>query len=130
MKLLKPAFLLFLAFLFFEGCKQANKKIYNLKIGETFKIRLGSNGSTGYSNCWLNKATVKSVILIDKKYIADNPNLIGGGGEEILTFKSVAKGTDSIKYSSCPTGREQKMCETFSDGSVKADTVFIAVVTE
>jgi predicted secreted protein len=115
---------------FLESCTKENKKIYKIKVGDTFKISLHSNGSTGYSNCWLNQSTVKSVELIDKLYTPDHPSLIGTGGEETLTFKAVAKGSDSIKYASCPTGREQKRCEAYSDGSVKADTVFIAIVTE
>jgi len=105
-----------------------NKKKYSINVGETFQINLDTNPSTGCNVCWLNESTVKSIELIEDRYIPQDSKAIGGGGIETLTFKGTKAGTDSILYANCPTGIRGRSCESFSDGSVKPQYVFFVVV--
>lgn len=45
--------------------------------------------------------------------------MIGSGGTEILTFRAIKNGKDTIKISNCPTGPEHKDCNQFSEDSTE-----------
>jgi predicted secreted protein len=66
-------------------------------VGRDFVIALGSNPSTGYS--WrLARPLPRMLKLQDKKYIAAEPQLIGGGGTEEWTFRPVRSGKATIVF--------------------------------
>lgn len=70
------------------------------KVGQSFTLKLDSNPTTGYR--WqLNGSLDEKVIkLLDSRYEVREGHLIGGGGEEIWTFRVVGQGTAniSLKY--------------------------------
>jgi len=67
------------------------------KVGRDFVIALESNPSTGYS--WrLAKPLPRMLKLQSKRYIADKPQLIGSGGTEEWTLKSVRSGKATIMF--------------------------------
>ncbi|KYC52110.1 MAG: Chagasin family peptidase inhibitor I42 [Candidatus Methanofastidiosum methylothiophilum] len=81
-------------------------KIYNedftgaifLGKGDTFKISLKSNPTTGYQ--WNADFDETLIQLVDTSYKADEPQLMGSGGTEIFEFKVIGSSTDtSIKFS-------------------------------
>lgn len=88
------------------GCKTTGNTLteknngdsINLKVEDTVIIRLESNPTTGYS--WiLNENTDTSIVsMVDSEYIqsAEDEELVGAGGHEVLTFKAVSKGKTSI----------------------------------
>ncbi len=105
---------------------------FKLKVGETFKIRLYQNGSTGYENCWLNEMESQIVKRVYDEY---EPGLnsmlgaVGAGGTVIYTFKAISKGNQIIKMASCPVGPENKKCQDYSDNT-KPDNEFVINIVE
>ena len=100
-------------------------------VGETFKIELGENGSTGYSNCWINEQNFKHVKLIHTEYTPSlNAKLgyDGAGGTTTYIFNAVSKGTDTLKVAACPTAREGKVCSDFNEAITKPDNIFVVTV--
>jgi inhibitor of cysteine peptidase len=66
-------------------------------VGQDFVIALESNPSTGYS--WRLASSLPDMLkLQDKKYIAAEPQLIGGGGAEEWTFRPVRSGKAIIAF--------------------------------
>ena len=91
-----------------------------LKIGETFSIKLGQNGSIGLSNCWINQTKCRNVKIYDSYYVSsqkEKEGCEGCGGHVYWNFKAISEGVDTIKVKSCPTGRKQKSCEEFQEDS-------------
>ncbi|MDD5044222.1 MAG: protease inhibitor I42 family protein [Candidatus Omnitrophica bacterium] len=96
------------ALLLSTGCRntygQAVQKTASTSIevnlGENAVISLEANHTTGYS--WqLTDPIDKDILeLVDSKYIASNTGLIGSGGKEVWTFKTLKKGKTevSLKY--------------------------------
>jgi len=83
----------------------AQDKIYNedtqgainVKKGDTFKITLKSNPTTGYQ--WNADFDETLIQLVDTSYKADEPQLMGSGGTEIFEFKVIGSNSDtSIKF--------------------------------
>jgi len=103
---------------------------FKIKIGETFKIKLYANGSTGYINCWLNERTQDLVKKTNESYEPEpfSGRCEGCGGVETLVFTGLKKGSDTIKFASCPTGQESQTCEYFSDQHTPADHLFFITV--
>jgi len=61
--------------------------------GDTFKISLKSNPTTGYQwNADFNETLIQ---LVDTSYKADEPQLMGSGGTEIFEFKVIGSNTDT-----------------------------------
>ncbi len=94
--------------LLFTGCNSKQSGSENIsedsnnrrvKIGETFVIRLESNPTTGYS--WslagfdANVVEKVSNVYEPKKTAA---NIVGSGGNEIWTFKAIAKGETKLTF--------------------------------
>ena len=80
-------------------------KIYNedytgtilVRKGETFKITLTSNPTTGYQ--WNENFDETLIQLINKTYKADEPQLMGSGGTEIFEFKAIGSNSNTtIKF--------------------------------
>jgi len=68
-----------------------------VKKGDTFKITLKSNPTTGYQ--WNADFDETLIQLVDSSYKADEPQLIGSGGIEIFEFKVIGSNSDtSIKF--------------------------------
>jgi predicted secreted protein len=115
-------------------------KKFTLKIGETISIKIRETPSTGFGNCWINESNCQSVKLLDREYsiIWYKKRSPGAPGQTKLTFIGTKTGTDTIKISSCPTGRMGKDCNYFSEDSVRLhhenienlDYIFIATVKD
>jgi hypothetical protein len=112
---------------------------YKINVGETIKVNIYVNGSTGYSNCWLNEKKSDCVAFIENKWWPSLPEmvgLIGAGSSETLVFKGIRTGIDTIKIGSCPTGREQRDCSWYTENSVRPENEvslvneFVVVVEE
>ncbi len=68
------------------------------KKGDTFKITLKSNPTTGYQ--WNADFDETVIQLVDSSYKADEPQLMGSGGIEIFEFKVIGSNADTnIKFS-------------------------------
>ncbi|MFC7775427.1 protease inhibitor I42 family protein [Flavobacterium sp. GCM10027622] len=103
----------------------------NCSIGETFQIELITNGSTGYSNCWINEQHFKHVQLIQSEYHPSwNESLgyVGAGGTMVYTFSAVSKGIDTLKVAACPTAREGKKCSDFNETNTAPHNRFVITV--
>ncbi len=108
-----------------------NNQNYNLKIGDTFHIKIPVNGSTGYSNCWINQTKCNNVKLISENYHSSFSEIFGFKGSEStvsLTFEAIQNGMDTIKIASCPTGIEGKNCNEFYDDSINVEHQFIVKI--
>ena len=70
-----------------------------MKVGDSFVIKLKSNPTTGYSWSYIDD---ESGILkkVSNEYEQDktNGNLIGSGGTELWTFKAIKKGGIILKF--------------------------------
>ncbi|HKX86229.1 MAG TPA: protease inhibitor I42 family protein [Flavobacterium sp.] len=100
-------------------------------VGETFQIELITNGSTGYSNCWINEQNFKHVKLIESEYnssINESLGYVGAGGTMTYTFSAVSKGTDTLKVAACPTAREGKSCSDFNETNTEPHNSFVITV--
>ena len=64
-----------------------------VKKGDTFKITLKSNPTTGYQ--WNADFDETLIQLVDSSYKADEPQLMGSGGIEIFEFKVIGSNTDT-----------------------------------
>ena len=70
----------------------------NVKKGKSLQIVLDSNGSTGYGWMYLMDPYEKKVKFSKAKYSmnSSDPELVGGGGKETLTFKALKEGETRI----------------------------------
>jgi len=92
--------------LFFNGCSTTGKVLteknngdsLNLKINDTVEIRLESNPTTGYGWFLSDKADSTIVSVNDPEFIESKKDkeLVGAGGYEIFTIKTISKGKTSI----------------------------------
>ncbi|KYC45072.1 MAG: Chagasin family peptidase inhibitor I42 [Candidatus Methanofastidiosum methylothiophilum] len=79
----------------------SDEKIYNedstgvivVKKGDTFKIILKSNPTTGYQ--WNESFDENLIQLINKTYNADEPQLMGSGGMETFEFKVIGHNSNT-----------------------------------
>ena len=104
---------------------------FTVGVGETFKIQLHHNGSTGYENCWLNISHCDNVALHNESYsnsFMAKAGYIGSGGRIVFEFKGIKKGIDTIAMASCPTGPDGKDCSAYS--MEKPDNIFIINVED
>ena len=129
--------------------QQGDSDKFKISIGDSFTIKVSENGSTGFSNCWINENNCQFVKLLDRQYQSswvEKSGSIGSGGTVALTFVGTTIGTDTIKISDCPTGIMQKDCSYFVGDSLRlisedsviskyvpyrqADYTFIVTVTD
>ena len=105
---------------------------FNVNVGESFKIKLYENGSTGYLQCWLNEN--KTYFEREKNdhqlRFAYQKGCIGCGGIVIFNFKAMKKGIDTIKIANCPVGIERKKVSDYTDKNSKSENEFIVKITE
>ena len=80
-------------------------------IGEDFQIVIESNPTTGYH--WEVVGELNAVDFINKDYKStSDPNLVGGGGVDVWTFKAMSAGEINITLgyyppSNTPTDPQQ-----------------------
>ena len=106
---------------------------FELEVGETFKIKLFENHSTGYSNFGLNENESQTLKIVNRKYESGLNEMLsyeGAGGIVTLTFKAQEKGIDTIKIANCPLGRDSKKCSDFSEENTKTDNQFIIKIRD
>jgi predicted secreted protein len=72
---------------------QDTKDPINVKKGDTFKISLISNPTTGYQ--WNADFDENLIELVNTSYKADEPQLMGSGGAEIFEFKVLVSNADT-----------------------------------
>jgi sulfatase modifying factor 1 len=66
-------------------------------VGQEFTVELTSTPGAGYS--WvLAEALPSWLVQVDKTWVADNPNVIGGPGTETWTFRATAAGTATLTF--------------------------------
>ncbi len=89
------------------------------KVGESFRVSLCSNPSTGFS--WgdptISPATVLSAL--DRNTVAASGDLIGAAGSEAFTFKVLAPGTATVTFA---------YGQGWAGGAQAASTVVLTVV--
>jgi len=85
------------------GCtpKQTSEEItqFDIAIGETFTVTLESNPTTGY--LWSAGFDDEMLEQEIAEFIpADNPELVGAGGEQVFTFRGISAGVTelTLKY--------------------------------
>ena len=81
-----------------DRCTQTNikEKKLSVKVNQSFDINLKSNPTTGYT--WESIFDPNYIQLIDEKYIADDPSLIGSGGKTFIKFKALKSGDTNITF--------------------------------
>jgi predicted secreted protein len=74
-----------------------NGKAFTVKVGDTIKVVLTANATTGYS--WAAKISAEDAALIEQvgepEYTTDSTEggpIAGSGGTATITFKALAKG--------------------------------------
>ncbi|MBN1506236.1 MAG: protease inhibitor I42 family protein [Sedimentisphaerales bacterium] len=76
-------------------------EIVFVDVGEEFTVALALNPSTGYQ--WILAESQPSWLeLVDRSYVATNPELIGGGGTEYWTFRATAAGSTTLTFEYMP----------------------------
>eukprot|EP00291_Cryptomonas_curvata_P024223 CAMPEP_0172173708 /NCGR_PEP_ID=MMETSP1050-20130122/13228_1 /TAXON_ID=233186 /ORGANISM="Cryptomonas curvata, Strain CCAP979/52" /LENGTH=130 /DNA_ID=CAMNT_0012845541 /DNA_START=80 /DNA_END=472 /DNA_ORIENTATION=+ len=70
-----------------------------LALGDQFTVTLASNPTTGYT--WEISKASALLKKVDSKYIPTDsqPGLVGGGGKDVYTFKTVGTGPGEIIFS-------------------------------
>jgi predicted secreted protein len=73
-----------------------NYKI-TVKKGQRFVLTLESNRTTGYE--WFAIFDTSVISVISQKYVPSSlsPTVMGSSGKDIFAFKSLAKGTTTLK---------------------------------
>ena len=77
-----------------------NGKTFTVKVGDTIKVVLTANVTTGYS--WAAKLSAEDAALLQQvaepEYTPDSTDgpIAGSGGTATLTFKALAKGTAEL----------------------------------
>ncbi|MGE5415536.1 MAG: protease inhibitor I42 family protein [Acidobacteriota bacterium] len=73
-----------------------NGKTLTIKKGQSFKLTLPSNPSTGYS--WSFSAAVNTKVLLQAGHAVSQPppHIVGAGITEIWNYKAIGKGVTSI----------------------------------
>lgn len=92
---MKITVMLFVLFLFVLSGFQTGNMI--VKQGESFKIELESNHSTGYAWYWDNEPEHSIIDSIYVDYVLKSKTLTGSGGNEIWEFKARHKGEQMIR---------------------------------
>jgi len=73
-----------------------NAKPITVTTGQQFNVKLASNRTTGYKWDLAKPLDAKLLTLVTNEYARPNPQLIGGGGNEVWTFKAVSEGKTEI----------------------------------
>jgi inhibitor of cysteine peptidase len=80
----------------FSNQKDISREI-TVSAGDSFKIKLESNVTTGFS--WPEQAQISDAAVLeqtDHEYIEPDSELMGAPGEEVWTFEALKKGTATI----------------------------------
>ena len=110
-------------------CKTANQftaedngKKIDLKENEKITIKLESNPTTGYQWNLSDDINFEIISLVSSKYTQTpgNEDLVGAGGYETFTFKTISSGETSITLTYNRLWEDEEPAETFKlDISVK-----------
>lgn len=88
----------------------------NVQPGDTFKIIIRSNPSTGYHWEILGELDETGIQFISRDFRSDQllPILVGAGGVDIWTFKAVTAGQVQLTLGSYPPSAESEPVDTVS----------------
>lgn len=78
--------------------EKAPSRVIKLKAGEEFTVVLGSNKTTGFEWQLAMPLDEKVVRLVSSEYTPVESKLIGSGGKEVWTFKTVGAGKADILF--------------------------------
>lgn len=81
-----------------KATSTAVKYDYEVAVGASFSIELGSNPTTGFRWHWVNRSSVSTVDTTGYKYVSSHPGMMGSGGKETWIFTGKKPGTDSLKF--------------------------------
>lgn len=112
--------------------KSGEKDSFEIKVGQEFNIRLFENGSTGYSNCWLNEKNNTLLKKVKEEYsqsLNSRIGYIGSGGLIEITFRGLKVGVDTIKIANC-SFRDGEKCTDYNPENTKSDNEFIIRITK
>jgi predicted secreted protein len=84
-----------------SGGDKVTGDTFETTVGKTFSIALDANPSTGYS--WSQSIKDPTVVaFVSNSYVTESrdPQVVGGGGTDTFTFKTLAKGSTviTLKY--------------------------------
>jgi inhibitor of cysteine peptidase len=103
----------------FTSQKNISKEIA-VSAGDSFKVSLESNPTTGFS--WPEQAQVNDTAVLKQmnhEYVEPDSELMGAPGQEVWTFKALKKGTATISMEYSRTW----------EGGEKAEWTFVLAVT-
>ncbi|MGD0711842.1 MAG: protease inhibitor I42 family protein [Bacteroidales bacterium] len=103
-----------------KATRTAVKYDYEVAVGASFSIELGSNPTTGYRWHWVNRSSVSTVDTTGYKYVSSHPGMMGSGGKETWIFTGKKAGTDSLKFQ-YNRSWEKKPAVNLKEFSVKVD---------
>ncbi len=80
------------------GCQSyENKSLYEVSVGKIFSIYISTNSCCYY--CWLNRADVRHVQVVDTVVVESAPELCEGCNTKLsLIFKAISPGIDTIQF--------------------------------
>jgi inhibitor of cysteine peptidase len=81
-------------------------QLITVKAGETFKLVLPSNSSTGYRWNIVPELDETIVQFVEQSYIAEQPVMPGSGGVDVWTFRAGSAGDTTIVLGYYPPGNE------------------------
>lgn len=95
-RLVNILFVILILLLLFSFPAYCKEDLIIVNAGDTFKIELKSNPTTGY--LWqLARPLDNNIInLVSSQYIPPETNLIGAGNKEVWIFKALKSGKTSI----------------------------------
>ena len=119
-------------YLEFEDYYRIGEKDYfNIKVGQELQIKLYENGSTGYTNCWLNEKNNTMLIKVKEEYsqgLYARLKYDGAGGINKISFKGIKVGVDTIKIAHC-SSFDGKKYEEYNEKNTESDYEFIVNIT-
>ena len=119
--------LVYIFLLVFSSCqfyeKFENKKEYNIKLGETFKIYYSTNSCCGYCN---NSQNLKNVSIIESIVVKEEKKGCEGcSTESAYIFKGLNRGRDTIRlYEISPMSN----CDSLNNDSIFEEEIFFVNV--
>ena len=104
---------------------------FRIRVGEEFKVRLYQNNSASYSNCRIGKTPDDAVKLVSTSFEPDwlASLMKGDGGKNLLVFKGIKPGQDTIRIFNCETIQTSEGCECRPGQELRVDNAFVVTVT-
>jgi len=79
-----------------QGTQNPASTKIEVRVGENAVITLEANHTTGYSWQLARQVDKDMLEFVNTKYVASNTGLIGSGGKEVWTFKTLKAGQTEV----------------------------------